>query len=98
MEEAERAAPLSSRDAELVLTYLTAPYLRIPLVLKLLSDQTRVRSLTNSELQGVLDSCLFEPGQWREPGPIPLPTEIPPRTRVHLSTPCGLMFNELLHR
>mmetsp|Transcript_70630 Transcript_70630/g.197306 ORF Transcript_70630/g.197306 Transcript_70630/m.197306 type:complete len:905 (-) Transcript_70630:1623-4337(-) len=88
---------LNSRHSELLLQYLTAPYLRIPLVLKLLSDQTRVRSLTNMELQGVLDSCLFEPGQWREPGPIPLPSEIPPRTRAHLSTPCGLMFNELIH-
>ena len=42
---------LSSRHVELLIQYLTAPYLRIPLVMKLLSDESRVRALAVPELQ-----------------------------------------------
>ena len=51
MEEAERAAPLSSRDAELVLTYLTAPYLRIPLLLGFFADHARLPALGGTRMQ-----------------------------------------------
>ena len=47
---------LNGRQVELLCQYLTVPYLRIPLVLKLLSDESRVRALSSAELQGVLDS------------------------------------------
>ena len=51
--------------------------------------------------QSVLDSVLFEPGAWLPP-PLaygaapPVPAVVPARTRDHLNTPMGLLFNELL--
>lgn len=45
--------------------YLTAPYLRVPLLLSLFADATRVRALGSPELRDVLDACLFEPGPWQ---------------------------------
>lgn len=95
---------LSGHHSELLVSYLTAPYLRIPLVLRLLSDESRVRALASPELQGVLDSVLFEPGQWRPPrrgnrAPCPLeqiPAPFSPTGRGdHLATPHGLLINEL---
>ena len=56
---------LQSRNTELLLQYLTVPYLRIPLVMQFFSDQMRITALASDELQGVLDACLFEPGAWQ---------------------------------
>lgn len=47
--------------------YLTVPYLRIPLVAKLLCDESRVRALASIDLQSVFDSVIFEPGPWLSP-------------------------------
>lgn len=92
---------LNARQSELLVQYLTVPYLRIPLVATLLSDESRVRALASVDLQGVLDSVLFEPGPWLAPPPAfgaphPLPTTVPAQSRAHLATPLGLLFNELL--
>ena len=86
---------LRSKDAELLLSYLTAPYLRIPLVMEFFTDQIRINALRNEELQRVLDACLFEPGAWQEALNKERPTKVPAAKRDHLSTPCGLLFNEL---
>lgn len=43
-----------------------------------------------------MDSSLFEPGEWQNELEKKMPTEIPPSTRQHLTTPCGLLFNELI--
>jgi hypothetical protein len=91
---------LRPRNCELLLQYLTAPYLRIPLVLEFFSDQMRISALASHELQEVVDSCLFEPGLWqasRQKAPL---TTIPSKDgdgREHMATPLGLLFNELLH-
>jgi hypothetical protein len=74
-----------------------APYLRIPLVLQFFGDHARMHLLDDASLQDVLDSCLFEPGLWQaEHDKQPL-THIPPATREHTATPCGLLANELVH-
>ena len=86
---------LRARDSELLLQYLTAPYLRIPMILGFFSDQVRINALCDKELQGVLDATLFEPGEWQEMYEKEAPKVIPPPTRSHLHTPCGLLFNEL---
>jgi hypothetical protein len=44
----------------------------------------------------VLDSCLFEPGAWSPSALNEAPTLIPDLSRATLSTPCGLLFNELV--
>jgi hypothetical protein len=88
---------LPSRSCELLLQYLTAPYLRIPLVLQFFADQMRVMSLGSEELQDVLDACLFEPGLWQASYEKSVPEAVPSNDQSLLSTPTGLLFNELIH-
>ena len=96
----DRRPPLSARDAELLLTYLTAPYLRVPLLVNFFADQQRLNALSSTRLQEVLEAALFEPGTWQEDDARPPPTHIPPRPEERarvLATPLGLLFNELAH-
>lgn len=86
---------LRTKDSELLLSYLTAPYIRIPLVMEFFTDQIRINSLRNEELQHVMDAVLFEPGAWQEALNKDRPTTVPAPNRDHLATPCGLLFNEL---
>lgn len=86
---------LSAQDSEVLLQYLTAPYIRIPLVLQFFADETRLDSLVCSELQYVVMAVLFEPSLWQRQRFKEAPEEIPTRTREPLSTPLGLLFNEL---
>ena len=92
--------PLSARDAELLLTYLTAPYIRIPLLLHFFADQQRLNALSSSRMQEILEAALFEPGAWQEEEYRQPPTQLPPsadeRSKL-LATPLGLLFNELVH-
>ncbi len=87
---------LRAHDCELLLQYLTAPYIHIPLVMEFFSDPQHLLALWSMDLQEVLEAVLFEPGAWQPSISTPLPTEIPVLDRSHLSTPCGLLFNELL--
>ena len=92
--------PLSARDAELLLTYLTAPYLRIPLLLGFFADQQRLHALSSVRMQEVLEAALFEPGAWHGAAHRPPPTHVPPTPEeraIVLATPLGLLFNELVH-
>jgi hypothetical protein len=87
---------LGARDCELMLQYLTAPYLRIPLLLNFFSSEARLKTLRNPELQEVLDAAMFEPGQFKEEDVIAAPTVVPASTRNHLCTAVGLLFNEII--
>jgi len=94
---------LGQRDSELLLSYLTVPYLRIPLVLTFLATEDRIHFLRSKRLQELVDAVLFEPGRFlslplggilaKEPEPQMVPTANP----EHLATPYGMLFNEL-HR
>ena len=55
---------LRPAESELLLQYLTVPYLRIPLLLAFFSPQHRVILLGEPTLQEMLDASLFEPGPW----------------------------------
>ena len=97
---ADEKAPLPARDAELMLSYLTAPYLRIPLLLTFFADPQRIGALAHPKIQALLEAALFEPGAWQPTAVRPLPTHIPPRPAERaavLGTPLGLLFNELVH-
>jgi hypothetical protein len=61
-------AILSQRDSELLLSFLTVPYLRLPLVCTFFASEDRVHKLQSSKLRAILDSVIFEPGRHR-PGP-----------------------------
>jgi len=87
---------LGARDCELLLTYLTAPYIRIPLVLEFFAEQSRITALASPELQGVIDACLFEPSLYQSEIDAQSPPDtVPVKNRSSLATPAGLLFNEL---
>ena len=86
---------LSQRNSELLLSYLTVPYLRIPLIINFFASEERIKSLSSPTLRAVLDGVLFEPSHWQSSETKPLPDMVPFTDRSHLATPCGLLFNEL---
>ncbi len=86
---------MRGHDAELLLQYLTVPYLRVPLLLRFFADRSRLKTLLAPQLQVVLDAALFEPGTWAPPVPVPLPKAVPVADRAILSTPAGLLVQEL---
>lgn len=85
---------LGTRDSELVLQYLTAPYCRIPLLLHFFSAPSRFAALGCSELQIVIDAAIFEPSQLLENG-AEQTVETAPAPRPALATRYGLLVNEL---
>lgn len=87
---------LGARDCELMLQYLLAPYMRIPLLLHFFSFENRLKALRNRQLQEVLDAAMFEPGQFQEENIKEAPTVVPADSRSHLCTSAGLLFNEIL--
>lgn len=86
---------LATRDSELLVSYLCAPYLRIPLVMRFFADKSRIQALGELQIQEIVDACLFEPGPWHKDKDRKLPETIPNATREHMHTPVGLLFNEL---
>ena len=86
---------LSRRESELLLSYLTVPYLRIPLVLNFFAQPERILALGEPQLRNVLDCVIFEPGEWQRDEERPEPKVIPAPDRRHLTTPVGLLFNEI---
>ena len=69
---------LGQSDSELLLSFLTVPYLRIPLVLGLFASQDRIHSLQSVVLRRVLAAVLFEPGEY-----LPLPHLLAKPTPPH---------------
>jgi hypothetical protein len=55
---------LSQSDAELLLSFLTVPMLRLPLIMDFFSS--RLELLFNSSMREILESVLLEPGRWVE--------------------------------
>ena len=88
---------LPAQQCEVLLQFLTVPYLRIPLVSNWFSQPLQVMLLNVPELQETLDACLFEPGVWspNTSKAAQVPLSIPPNTFDHMVTPCGLLFQEL---
>ena len=90
------ARALGQHDAELLLSYLTVPYLRIPLVVSFFATDDRIHSLQAPKLQKLLDAVLFEPGNH-----LPLdsaglePVDVPTSAPTLLGTPHHLLLNEL---
>lgn len=80
---------INERDSELLISYLTTPFLRIPLILQFFADETRIHALDHPMLQDVVDACLFEPGLWQSQTIKSVPKLIPPPDRSHLATPVG---------
>ena len=92
------ARALGQHDSELLLSYLTVPYLRIPLVISFFSSEDRIHLLQVPKLQALMDAVLFEPGGWLPPHSAELePQEVPTTAPELLGTPHHLLLNELIH-
>ena len=61
---------LGQHDSELLLSYLTVPYIRLPLVLNFFATEDRIHALQKKELRAIVDAVLFEPGRYLSPGMI----------------------------
>lgn len=86
---------MGQRDSELLLSYLTAPYLRIPLVLQFFATEDRVSCLGNATIRNLLEATLFEPGRFLARNlQEKIPLQVPSEDSNLLSTPFGLLFNE----
>ena len=57
---------LPAADAELLLQFLTAPYLRIPLMLQFFGEGARIECLSCPVLQQVVAAALFEPWHFQQ--------------------------------
>ena len=87
---------LNQRDSELLISYLTVPYMRIPLLMAFFASDDRIHKLQSPELRLILDSVLFEPGRYLRMDmsnvePMMVPTPHPDL----LASPYGLLLNEL---
>ncbi|KAF7457140.1 EF hand family protein [Cryptosporidium felis] len=99
---------LQPEEIERILQYLTTPYLRIPLLLQFFSDENRINSLSSISVQHIIWMSILEPWQWSPPprpqsdrggeGQLARPSLLVPVEDVkEISTPSGLLFNELLN-
>ena len=48
---------LGQHDTELLLSYLTVPYLRVPLILSFFASDDRIHALQSEKLQGLLEAA-----------------------------------------
>ena len=89
---------LGQQDSELLLSYLTVPYIRIPLILAMFATEDRIHALKSETLQQVVDAVLFEPSKYL---PCSLsgvePKYVPSENKKCLATAYGVLLNEL-HR
>ena len=100
--EVGNAPALGQRDAELILSFMTVPYLRIPLALSFFASNDRVHALQSTQLQDLLDGILFEGGNfarcsWGERKRAQPPPMIVPVQSSQLGTAHHLLVNELRH-
>ena len=87
---------LGQHDSELLLSYLTVPYLRIPLVVSFFASDDRIHSLQVAKLQKLLDATLFEPGNHLPASSAGLePVDVPTSAPTLLGTAHHLLLNEL---
>lgn len=87
---------LNQRDSELLISYLTVPYMRIPLILTFFASDDRIHKLRSVHLRQIFDSVMFEPSKYLkmemsnvEPMMVPTPYS------DLLASPYGLLMNEL---
>lgn len=59
---------LNQRDSELLISFLTVPYMRIPLILNFFATEDRIHTLQNETLLSLLNAVVFEPGRYMPSG------------------------------
>ncbi|EDO05622.1 uncharacterized protein BBOV_IV000220 [Babesia bovis T2Bo] len=87
---------LGRRDSELLLQYLTASYVRIPLIMQFFANEANLHAVASAPLQKVVMASVFEPGIWKSMANDHVyPQMAPVQSPDILSTPLGLLFNEI---
>ncbi|KAK1937540.1 hypothetical protein X943_002698 [Babesia divergens] len=87
---------LGRRDSELLLQYLTASYVRIPLIMQFFASEANLHAVASAPLQKVVMASVFEPGIWKSlANDHVYPQMAPVQSPDILSTPLGLLFNEI---
>lgn len=94
---------LGQRDSELLISYLTVPYIRIPLILNFFASEDRVYSLKAKSLCELLERTLFEPSKYLAKALVDgldkdiVPKDVPCSNPELIATTHGLLLNELQH-
>ena len=89
---------LGQRDSELLLSFLTVPYIRMPLVLNFFAAEDRVHKLASSKLRAILDAVLFEPGRHLAMSDTGVePAMVPTQHAELLASAYGALLNELFY-
>eukprot|EP00939_MAST-03C_sp_MAST-3C-sp1_P001539 g1539.t1 len=89
---------LSVENAERLLSYMTAPYLCVPMFLAFFAEKDLTGTLMNAKLRHLLESVLFEPKAFCVD--TQMPTSVPvvgSRRDKILGTPFGLLAHEMEH-
>jgi thiol-disulfide isomerase/thioredoxin len=93
----EAGQVLNQRDSELLISYMTVPYLRVPLILSFFASDDRIHKLQSEDLRKILDSVLFEPGKYLRMDMCKVEPRMVPSTNADLlATPYGMLLNELV--
>jgi hypothetical protein len=85
---------MSEEDAEKLLSYMTVPYLRLPMIISFFATKDRVPLLLNRDIQGILEGVLFEPRRWITALTRPQ-MKVVPAEQIHLGASRGMLLNEI---
>ncbi|CAJ1416719.1 unnamed protein product, partial [Effrenium voratum] len=90
---------LRPSDSEALLSFLTVPYIRMPLVLAFFTTGDRVNSLFDRGLQEILEAVVLEPGKLLEPMHWSVaPENVPANSSAEqelVASPYGQLLTEL---
>ncbi|CAK9118523.1 unnamed protein product [Durusdinium trenchii] len=90
---------LRASDSEALLSFLTVPYIRMPLVLAFFTTGDRVNSLFDQGLQQILQAVILEPGKLLEPmNWAAAPENVPANSSAEqelVASPYGQLLTEL---
>ncbi|CAK9023707.1 unnamed protein product [Durusdinium trenchii] len=90
---------LRPSDAEALLSFLTVPYIRMPLMLAFFTSADRVNCLFSDTLRSILHAVILEPGKFLMPGRWhDCPQMVPAASAAEaelLATPFGQLLTEL---
>ncbi|GAB5371987.1 hypothetical protein AAMO2058_001626900 [Amorphochlora amoebiformis] len=87
---------IGQRDSELLLSYLTVPYLRIPLILGFFATEERIHAVRSKTVQKLINAVLFEPGALGDASIDTMPATVPVKSKDQLATAYGYLINELV--
>ena len=87
---------LTLEASEALMSTLTVPYLRIPLLLAFFANKDRVDLLHHHQLQRLFSCALFEPSTWTRSDDYD-PLSSVPAIGGRLGSCYGLLLNEMIH-